>query len=576
MASIQPKTVKGKKYWQIVGSQRINGKPRPVVLEHLGTADSLLKKLNTAKADIAIKSYSHGLVASLLMISKKLDLVSIINEHSKSQRKYFKDQLVRNNLTVGATILFAALGRVCMPTSKRGWLNWAKKTSLSILLKININKIDCQHFWDMMDCIPEDKISQIESDILKKIKEVHEIKTNTLFYDTTNFHTYIATSNNRSTITERGKNKQKRSDLRQFGLAMTVSQDDYIPIFHNIYKGNRNDAPVFKENVLILLEKLEELNMDKMKHTLVFDRGCNSKENLEYVEDKELFYVGALSPCYHKDLVEDAENNYKRISVNNENLWIYRDKREIWKKERTVIVFVSKKLKAGQVREIYTMIEKGKKRLDDLNESLKKPRCKKYARKELLEKINGIIENSKIENVFSFTLTKKRKQPYEIKHKTDEDKIKNIEDSLGFRIIMSNRHNWESSEIIKAYHGQSVIERAFKDIKNPFHISLRPNFHWTDQKIKVHAFSCILGYTLSMLLWKIIREKTDYRGNLDNLLDTLTDVRLATILNNEKNKIKIKYQLETLDKNEEKFMESLSCLNSHKGKMKINGVSVYK
>ena len=66
MPSIQPKTVKGKKYWQIVSSQRINGKPRPVVLEHLGTANTLLKKLNKAKANISIKSYSHGLIASLL------------------------------------------------------------------------------------------------------------------------------------------------------------------------------------------------------------------------------------------------------------------------------------------------------------------------------------------------------------------------------------------------------------------------------------------------------------------------------------------------------------------------------
>ena len=66
MASIQPKTVNGKKYWQIVHSQRINGKPRPIVIEHLGTADSLLKRLNQKSNDeIRVKSYSHGLIAVL-------------------------------------------------------------------------------------------------------------------------------------------------------------------------------------------------------------------------------------------------------------------------------------------------------------------------------------------------------------------------------------------------------------------------------------------------------------------------------------------------------------------------------
>ena len=37
MASIQPEMVNGRKYWQIVQSQRVNGKSRPIVLEHLGT-----------------------------------------------------------------------------------------------------------------------------------------------------------------------------------------------------------------------------------------------------------------------------------------------------------------------------------------------------------------------------------------------------------------------------------------------------------------------------------------------------------------------------------------------------------
>ena len=72
-----------------------------------------------------------------------------------------------------------------------------------------------------MDCIPEDKIDDIGFDILEEIKSKYNIKTDTLFYDTTNFFTYIATTNKQCTIAQRGKNKQKRTDLRQFGLAVT-------------------------------------------------------------------------------------------------------------------------------------------------------------------------------------------------------------------------------------------------------------------------------------------------------------------------------------------------------------------
>ena len=48
MASLMAKTVRGHTYWQIVESRRLNGKPRPIVLAHLGKADDLLRRLQHA------------------------------------------------------------------------------------------------------------------------------------------------------------------------------------------------------------------------------------------------------------------------------------------------------------------------------------------------------------------------------------------------------------------------------------------------------------------------------------------------------------------------------------------------
>ena len=62
---------------------------------------------------------------------------------------------------------------------------------------------------------------------------------------------------------------------------MTVSKDDFIPIFHDAYEGNRNDSPVFIENIDKLEKRLHKLKMKKENHTIVFDRGCNSKKNLK-------------------------------------------------------------------------------------------------------------------------------------------------------------------------------------------------------------------------------------------------------------------------------------------------------
>jgi hypothetical protein len=121
MASLQVKMHQGRKYWCIVESKRINGKPRSFVVEYLGTADTLLARLTKEGGQHKVKSFSHGAMAALLIMAKKLDIVPIINKHTSSKRHYWPTQPLRNNLTAGITLLLAAIGRACKPTSKLGW-----------------------------------------------------------------------------------------------------------------------------------------------------------------------------------------------------------------------------------------------------------------------------------------------------------------------------------------------------------------------------------------------------------------------------------------------------------------------
>ena len=49
------------------------------------------------------------------------------------------------------------------------------------------------------------------------------------------------------------------------------------------------------------------------------------------------------------------------------------------------------------------------------------------------------------------------------------------------------------------HHLQSKVEAAFRDLKDPRMLSTRPQFHWTDQKLHVHAFVCVMAYLLVTL-----------------------------------------------------------------------------
>ncbi len=577
MATIQAKVSRGHKYWYIVESKRINGKPRPIVLAYLGKADGLLRRLQGITSRIRLKSYSHGGVAALLNIASKLDIPNIINKYIDSKRSYTSKKPIRNSLTAGITLTLAAIGRVCMPTSKRGWLGWAKTTTLQYLLRCSLSKMDSQHFWDLMDALPVDKIPEIEAEILSNAFKIYNLGSDSLFFDTTNFFTYIDSTNVKSTIAKRGRNKQKRHDLRQVGLVMVVTKDDMIPLFHLSYDGNMADSVVFRKTVGKIKERMEKLGLDPGKHTIVFDRGNNSKRNLAILEKLKLHYVGALTPYHHKKLIEEATCNFKEININGSLLKFYRDKQVIWGEERTVVVFISSKLKAGRIRGIYQSLTKIEDNLKELKASLASPRAKKRDRDKLEEKVISIIKGQYVKNIINWSLECKSPGRFILKFSINYKLLKKIEDSLGFRIIMTNRHSWSTASIIGAYHGQSKIENAFKNLKNPYHLAITPQFHWTDHKIRVHMFICVLGYLLATIAWRRVRLSTEFNGTLDTLFDTLNNIRLATVLEESKTPgaVKAIYKLEEMSDMENTFMEALEIKDLHNSRLKINGVGVY-
>lgn len=65
MPSLVAKTVRGRKYWQIVESRRVNGQPRSFVLAHLGRPDTLLARLQGGAGSLRCRSVAHGAVAAL-------------------------------------------------------------------------------------------------------------------------------------------------------------------------------------------------------------------------------------------------------------------------------------------------------------------------------------------------------------------------------------------------------------------------------------------------------------------------------------------------------------------------------
>jgi transposase len=438
--------------------------------------------------------------------------------------------------------------------------------------------VDSQHFWDLMDALPAGAIARAEEALLQRVGQAYALEGETLYYDTTNFFTFIATTNERCTVAQRGKNKQKRGDLRQVGLAVVVTHEDQIPVFHLTYQGNRSDCKVFQEVLGAVKARTTAVGMDIARHTLVFDRGNNSKQNMALVADAGMHYVGALTPYHHKKLVSGARDRFEPLTLDDgRQLDVYRTKTEIWGEERTVLVFVSDKLKAGQLRGVYKSLENKQEQLKKIQESLAKPAKAPVDRARLEDRIRAIAKGQFIKDILQWSLDETADGRFLLNYHIDQDKLGALEDRLGYRILMTDRHEWGTAKIIHAFYGQSFVEHAFKNMKNPHHLAFKPQHHWTDQKIRVHYFMGVLGYLMSTLLWKEAREKAGFQGTLDNLLDTLDNIRLATLVEAPKGrgKPKVTYQLEEMDEQESALVQALGIAELHIKRPRMDEVSVY-
>ncbi len=573
MATLQKKKCRGHEYWYIVQSKRINGKPKPIVLAYLGKAETLLEKLKQLKEkekDLSfgkevllkkLKSFSHGDTLALWKLVNEVGLPYIFDKYLPSQK--------RDGLKVSETLILASIYRALHISSKRSFSTWSRETTLPEIANFSPDKLTSQHFWDQMNTVTEEMIEKIEKDLTLNLINKYNITLDTLFYDTTNFFTFIDTSNERSSLTKRGHNKQKRNDLRQFSLALLVEKEFFLPLSSKVYDGNINDNSLFKEYLPYIFKKFREINLELADLTIVFDKGNNSKNAFSKIDCGKIHYVASLSPSHHKDLISIPISSYSKININGKEILFFRTKKEIYGKIRTVVIYKSDKLFIGQLRGLEKYIKTKTEELFELKKDLSEkiftlPTWKKK-KEQLKKKITNLLRGE-FPKLISFNLRRGKNGNVLLSYEVNDDYYKYLlNDYFGKRILITDQEGWNTEDIISAYWGQSKIEKVFKHLKNPYHNSVKPTFHWTDSKIKVHTFTCLTGLLLVQLLNKKVREK-EINLSIDEILLKLKGIRKGNIIYLDSNgkKIRVEEYLEEMDDDQKRLLDIINNFNSEK------------
>ena len=100
---------------------------------------------------------------------------------------------------------------------------------------------------------------------------------------------------------------------------------------------------------------------------------------------------------------------------------------------------------------------------------------------------------------------------------------------LGRTLLLTNRQDWTAEQVVHAYSGQQEIERVFRGLKEGDWLNWQPMYHWTDSKIRVHAFYCMLGLSL---LHYVHRQARSFwpQITLEKLQDELQQIQQFILL----------------------------------------------
>ena len=504
-------------------SFRQHGKPRLRVLVHLGRAEDVLRLVEGQRSPLQVASVSAGAVTALYQLARELDVAGHIDGALEQDGQRVQK---RDGLTVGETLLAGIIGRACAPRSKRAFAGWAAQTYLPALMGFAAGDLTSEHFWEQMDALPEKLLGTIEQAMVRQVVQTEPLQMQALAYDTTNFYTHIASANRKPQLPQRGHNKQGRHDLRQLGLALVVDQDTQLPLAHQLYAGARSDMKTFAAFLQPLRERLHALAGPAAQLTLVFDAGASSQKNLESLEPGPDGYVTSVRPSSHRTLLGEGAEHLAEVSLSSGNtVRAWRSRRRIAGKEREVVVVFSPQLYEGQLRGLH---QQGLRVSAELQEMGLHPR----GTPELIQrKIAKICARQYTRTLARWEVVSGEPGRVQVRLWSDLEEYRRLESRyFGLRILVSNRSAWSTAQIIEAYRGQAKAESAFRDLKDPGMLATRPQFHWTDQKLHVHAFLCVTGYLLVRLLWWRARRKMGFAGSPRTLLSELSRIRCCRLI----------------------------------------------
>lgn len=527
MVFLTKKRKGNKDYYYLMETGWVNGRSRIVWQKYLGTAESILRKLQGPEIQ-DVYSFGVGRLAAVLAADRDLGFADSVNRHVKKRKV--------QGLTVGQYLLLFIAGRSEKPVSKRGLEGWFNDSYLRRLWAAR-QKVNEQNFWNQMVRITDEVMEKVTDDITLKLVQ-KGLRPSRLIFDTTNFWTNIEKGEE---LPKAGRSKEGRCDKKLLGVGMAVSEEN-VPFFGEAYRGNENDSKVFLRVVDKLTARLKRLRiLPEEKLVLVFDRGCNSEDGVKEALST-MHVIGGLKRNQASELLDvplEKFNPLYETSKGNVILGYCTEKVVFGRPFRVIIAYNPATAEEERARyfkdkaEFLEVVERVKASFS------RKGRGRRLSKKGAADRLEKYASRHK--GVLCFDVCQLGLDMNHVVGWIDEAQERRLLASFGKQLIFTDMKG-EAAEVVKVYNSKHLIEEDFKFLKDKLIIPIKPVYHRLDKTIKVHVWLCLMA----LLFFRYTIWKTKKYGlSVKELITALDRIRVAAVKQEGRG---VKYMLERLDK----------------------------
>ncbi|MGQ9922058.1 MAG: IS1634 family transposase [Desulfobacca sp.] len=496
MAHLHKKIKKDHTYYYIRESQRIKGRPTIVNQVYLGTADKVQSLLDFPEGSLpeGFSPKEYGSVFLINELDQDIDLAAMIDELLPPGKKI-------RGPSLGEIIFYAAMNRAIAPTSKRKLAAWYEQTDIQRIRPVRLVSLSSQNFWNHWDRIRTPELEKIKNRFFKKIVSLTDPGDNShLLLEASLL--FPATGNATSVRGGAGPSRTAKLPRRGVRVALLTNEKG-IPVYYQAYEDDEPVSRYFDQILTTLLGKVAILDSTCQDLTVLLGIGMNSSALREkIVGHQQVHYLAAVPPDASPALLALPLSRYQvlpcrhnqRLQARGEAHYSIRYAgHQQTAAGQEVILFDPALFKKAR-RELRDKVQKLRQDLIVWQRELRQRPADQFAAEIQNRFGNRCRDLGLTPEVMDLTYTQEYGKNF-VQSRLNRPYCTGLLKRMGKIVLETDRLDWSPEVFADLAVERGLLGDSPNRPPTIFQSALTPQYHWTDSKIPIHVFVCMVALT---------------------------------------------------------------------------------